>query len=118
MFLCYKDDVVSGIKKRPDIYFAVHQCVRFTHNTKASHDTAVKRIFRYLQGTNDNGLVFNTSKKLVVDFYVDTYFAGLWGHEIPQDRICARSRTGFVLNFANFAYCGCQKYRQKLLFIH
>ena len=29
---------------RPDIYFAVHQCARFTHNTKASHDTAVNRI--------------------------------------------------------------------------
>ena len=33
---------------RPDISFAVHQCDRFTHNTKESHDTAVKRICRYL----------------------------------------------------------------------
>ena len=45
--------------KRPDIYFAVHQCNRFTHNTKASHDITIKRIFRYLQGTKDNDLVFN-----------------------------------------------------------
>ena len=29
---------------RPDISFSVHQCARFTHNTKVSHDTAVKRI--------------------------------------------------------------------------
>ena len=28
----------------PDIYFAVHHCVRFTHNTKASPKTAVNRI--------------------------------------------------------------------------
>ena len=33
---------------RPDISFAVHQCARFTHNTKVSHETSVKRIFRYL----------------------------------------------------------------------
>ena len=26
---------------RPDISFAVHQCARFTHNTKVSHKTAV-----------------------------------------------------------------------------
>ena len=31
---------------RPDISFAVHQCARFTHNTKVSHETAVKRICR------------------------------------------------------------------------
>ena len=43
---------------RPDISFAVHQCSRFTHNTKLSHETAVKRICRYLQGTKDNGKVF------------------------------------------------------------
>ena len=85
----------------PDISFAVHQCARFTHNTKLSHETDVKRICRYLQGTKDNGLVFNPSKKLVVDCYADADFAGLWGHEDPQDRIFARSRTGFVVTFAN-----------------
>ena len=89
-------------KTRPDISFAVHQCAQFTHNTKASHEKAVKRICRYLQGTKENDLVFNPSKKLVVDCYADADFAGLWGHEDPQDPICARSRTGFVVTFANF----------------
>ena len=86
---------------RPDISFAVHQCARFTHNTKVSPETAVKRICRYLQGTKDNGLVFNPSKKLVVDCYADADFAGLWRHEDPQYPIFARSRTGFVVTFAN-----------------
>ena len=85
----------------PDISFAVHQCARFTHNTKASHKAAVKRICWYLQGTKDNGLVFNPSNKLVMDCYTDADFAGLWGHEYPQDPICASSRTVFVVNFAN-----------------
>ena len=62
----------------------------------------MKRICRYLQGTKDNGLVFNPSQKLVVDFYADADFAGLRRHEDPQDPICARSRTGFVVTFVNF----------------
>ena len=62
---------------RPDISFAIHQCARFTYKTKVSQETAVKRIFRYLQVTKDNGLLFNPSKKLVVDFYADADFAGL-----------------------------------------
>ena len=61
----------------------------------------MKMICRYTQGTKKNGLVFNPSKKLVVDFYVDEDFAGLWRHEDPQDSICARSRTGFVITFSN-----------------
>ena len=88
-------------KTRPGISFAVHQCERFTNNTKVSHEKTVKKTCRYLQGLKYNGLVFNSSKKLVVDFYADADFAGLWGHEDPQDLICARSRTGFVVNFAN-----------------
>ena len=45
--------------------------------------------------------MFNPSKKLVVDCYADADFAGLWGHKDPQNPICARSRTGFVVTFAN-----------------
>ena len=85
---------------RPDISFSVHQCDQLTHNTKVSHETAVKRICRYLQGTKENGLVFNSSKKLVVDCYADADFSGLWGHEDPQDPICARSRNLFAVTFA------------------
>ena len=57
----------------------------------------MKRICRYLQGTKYNGLVFNPSKKLDVDCYANKDFAGLWGYVDPQDPICVRSRTGFVV---------------------
>ena len=86
---------------RPDISFDVHQCARFTPNTKVSHETAVKRICRYLQCTKNSGIIFNPSKKLVVDCYADADFAGLWLHEDPQDPICARTRTRFLVTFAN-----------------
>ena len=62
----------------------------------------MKRICRYLLGTKDNGLVFNPSMKLVLGCYTGADFAGLWGYENPQDPICDRSRTGFVVTFANF----------------
>ena len=61
----------------------------------------MKRICWYIQGTKDNGLVFNPSNKLVMDCYADADFVGLWGHEDPQDPIFARNRTGFVVTFAN-----------------
>ena len=86
---------------RPDISFAVHWCYRFTHNTKASHETSVKRICWYLQGNKDNVIVFIPTKKLVVDFYAGADFAGVWGYENTQDPICSRSRTVFVVIFSN-----------------
>ena len=75
----------------PYISFDINQCARFTHNTKSSHKMSLKRICPYLQGIKESGLVFNPSKKLVVDFYADVDFSGLWGHENPQDSICAIS---------------------------
>ena len=61
----------------------------------------MKSICRYHKVTKDNGLVFNPSKKLVVDCYADADFAGLWRRENPQGSICARSRNGFVVTFKN-----------------
>ena len=55
----------------------------------------------YLQGNKEKVMVNNTYKRLVVDCYADTYFVGLWRHENPQEPICARSRTGFVVTFPN-----------------
>ena len=33
--------------------------------------------------------------------YADADYAGLWGHEDPQDPIYASIRTGFVVTFSN-----------------
>jgi Reverse transcriptase (RNA-dependent DNA polymerase) len=61
---------------RPDIAFAVHQCARFTHNPRRGHTQAVKQIVRYISGTMDEGLVFETTKQPMVDCYVDADFCG------------------------------------------
>ena len=60
----------------------------------------MNRICQYLQGTKYKGLVFNPSKKSMVDFYADEDFVGLRGHENPEDPICNRSRTVFVGTFS------------------
>ena len=33
---------------KPEIAYTVHQCAQFTHNPKASHGIAMKRISQYL----------------------------------------------------------------------
>ena len=86
---------------RPDIAFAVHQCARFSHRTRKVHETAIKKIGRYLQGTRKNGLILEPSDgSLKLDCYVDTDFAGLWGAEDPQDPVCIKSRTGYVITLS------------------
>ena len=88
-------------KTRTFLSFAVNHCARFTQNTKSSHETVTKRICQYLQGTKDKGMVFNTSRKMALDFYFDAYFTEPWGYGYPQNHIFARNRTVFVVNFTN-----------------
>ena len=85
---------------RPEIAFAVHQCARYTSEPKQSHEVALKRIGRYLKGTLDMGLILDPDDNYSVDCYPDADFAGLFGHEHPQDPHCVRSRTGYVICLA------------------
>ena len=73
---------------RPDIVYAVNQCACFTHCTKQSHSTSIKRILRYLKGTRTKGMHICPTSKYNVDCYVDADFAGLWGSEDEQDPFC------------------------------
>ena len=82
---------------RPDCAFAVHQCARFTFAPKAPHIVALKRIGRYLKGTQEKGLILCPTDGFDIDCYLDANFAGLYGHEDPQDPHCVRSRTGYVI---------------------
>ena len=82
---------------RPDLQFALHAVSRHTHAPKKSHGQAVKRIIRYLIGTQDKGIEFVPDLKQGLDCWVDASFAGLWGHECPQDPASVKSHTGFTL---------------------
>ena len=76
----------------------------------------MKSICRYLQGTKDNVLVVNPYKKLVVYFYVDADFEGLWGNENPQDPIFSRSRNLFVVTFSNCPLLWVSKLQTEIAF--
>ena len=63
---------------RPDIAYAVGSVARFCSNPSKEHWTAVKRIFRYLKGTYNYGIVYSRndhSDDLMIG-YSDADFAG------------------------------------------
>jgi hypothetical protein len=85
---------------RPDIAYAVHQCARFSSDPKVEHSLAVKMIGRYLQGTQDKGLICTPNDESFM-CYCDADFCGLWNKDIAEtDASTARSRTGYVIKFA------------------
>ena len=71
---------------RPDIMFSVCLCARYQEDPKTTHLEAVKRIFRYLQGFTNLGLLYKKSKDYKLVGFCDADFAG--------DRIERKSTSG------------------------
>ncbi|PHU11632.1 hypothetical protein BC332_18562 [Capsicum chinense] len=61
---------------RPDIMFNVCKCARFQSTPKESHLASVKRIIRYLIGTQDTGLWYPCSSHFYLIGYSETDFIG------------------------------------------
>ena len=61
---------------RPDILFSVCLCARFQSDPRESHLTAVKRIFRYLKGTTNLGLLYRNSLDYKLIGLCDVNYAG------------------------------------------
>ncbi|GKC16543.1 retrovirus-related pol polyprotein from transposon TNT 1-94, partial [Tanacetum coccineum] len=61
---------------RPDIQFSTCLCARYQANPKESHLVAVKRIFRYLQGTPNLGLWYPKESGFDLKAYSDSDYAG------------------------------------------
>ena len=90
-----------SITTRPDIAYAVHQCARFSTSPKQCHELAVRRIVCYLKGTSGKGYFLLPSAQKTLDCYVDADFAGNWTHFTSSDPSSVKSRTGYVILFAN-----------------
>ena len=77
--------------------------VRAVHalSRKESHEDAITRICRYLQGTKDKGLRFKLDGELKLDCYVDADFAGLYNVEDSQDPVCVKSRISHCLTLGS-----------------
>jgi len=71
---------------RPAILFSVCLCARFQLDPKESYLTVVKRIFRYLKGTTNLGLLYRKS--------LDYYLVGFCDADYASDRIERKSTRG------------------------
>lgn len=73
---------------RPDLAHSVSVVSRFMSQPGKKHWQAVKRIFRYLKGTSDVGLIYRGDIQCLVTGYSDSDYAG--------DVDSRRSMTGYV----------------------
>ncbi|KAI3808196.1 hypothetical protein L1987_24144 [Smallanthus sonchifolius] len=61
---------------RPDIMFAVCSCARYQSASKESHESAVKRIYRYLKGRVNRGLWYPSDSYFQFYAYTDSDYGG------------------------------------------
>ena len=64
------------VHSRPDIALAIEIVARFFANPRENHLMVVKRIMRYLKGTNDFGLYYKRSEKFELNAYNDDNWGG------------------------------------------
>ncbi|XP_048447305.1 uncharacterized mitochondrial protein AtMg00810-like [Pyrus x bretschneideri] len=67
---------------RPDISFVVNQVCQYMHNPKSTYLQAVKRIYRYIKGIVEQGLLFRSSP----DFSIRGFFYTDWADSIDDRR--------------------------------
>ena len=73
---------------RPDIAFAVNRLASYTANPSMQHQTALKRILRYLAGTRNHGITYKHSPDPVTfQGYADASY---------KNRDDGKSTTGYV----------------------
>ena len=54
-------------------------------------------------------MIYPNSDMLQIDAYPDADFAGVHGHEQPTNPACVKSRTGFVIMFADCPFLWVSK---------
>jgi hypothetical protein len=90
-----------GNNTRPDLSYAISSAARYCNDPREPHANAVKRIGRYLQSSLDEGIILKPDRhNPAMDLHVDADLAGSWNINDPEDPNGAKSRTGFLLTFA------------------
>lgn len=64
------------VETRPDVAYAVSVVSRFMTNPNSEHMTAVKRIFRYLQGTADLSITYGAAEAPEIVGFTDSDYGG------------------------------------------
>ena len=99
---------------RPDIATAVHQCARFCNDPRLSHERAIRRIGKYLNGNADKGIVLNPNPSLGLECFADADFAGNWNQADADNPENVFSRTGYVLRYAGCPVTWCSKLQTEI----
>ena len=76
------------VRTRPDIAFALCKLSTFSNNPTDTHWQALKRVFRYLAGTRNRGIVYGGASNEALCGYTDADWAG--------DYDSAKSTSGYV----------------------
>lgn len=95
-FLCHS---------RPDISFSVGLVSRFMSKPRTSHMAAVKRILRYLKGTQDFGLLFPRSKRQGGVAEIEAFSDSDWS----GDKVDRKSTSGYFFRFLKAPISWCSK---------
>lgn len=90
-----------AIGSRPDIAYIVNHMSQFNENPSSNDRTALKRIFRYLQGTKDYGLFYSSNNEFRINGYSDSDFAG--------DITTRKSRSGVLIQIGDATVSWCSK---------
>lgn len=84
-----------AVATRPDIAFAVNYVSQFLEKSEVQHWAAVKRIFRYLNGTIDFGIKYISNAGKILESFSDADFA--------SDQKTRRSVSGIVCKYSGAA---------------
>ena len=85
-----------AVRTRPDIAYAVNNVARFCSKPTKEHWVAVKRVFRYLRGTTQLGLLY--TKKVESDLLIG-YSDADWGGDCND----YKSTSGYLFQIGSTA---------------
>ncbi|GJS06167.1 hypothetical protein Tco_0362963 [Tanacetum coccineum] len=113
---------------RPDIMFSVCLCARFQEAPKTSHLEAVKRIFRYINGTRHLGLWYPNGTDIETVVYADSDHAGDYVDRKSTSGICtfvgcfltswfSKKQTTLVISTSEAEYISAGKACQQALWM-
>ena len=67
-------DPATNRISHPEEKIALHQCMLFSADPKLPQDQDVRCIFKYLNGTYNNGIFMDPDPEKGIEFYVDADF--------------------------------------------
>lgn len=95
-----------AVGTRPDISYALSVASQYMEKPMMFHWTAVKRIFKYLNGSANKGIVFGNNININLKCYSDADYAG--------DVDTRRSTSGYVSMIGSGAISWCSQ-RQRMV---